>query len=87
MTANMVRVIMHNHVYRFGGKCTFLCLERAIGLELTGTITKVPMDKCLRMLRVLVEANNIKRYLCDKYVDDVDAAVEALRIGTRWDKV
>ena len=79
-----ILIVTRNHHYRFGGNMYRQEEGLPIGSRLTGSIARICTDQWSRGMDLVLEENLVKRYLKEKYVDDVNLVVEAVGLGVRW---
>ena len=76
--------VLRNHAYRWKGDVWLQTLGVPTGLRVSGIIGRVCMDHWRGKMMNLMIMNNMKSYLCEKYVDDAEVVVENVEAGTRW---
>ena len=80
----LVLVTFQNHFYRWGDTIYRQTKGAPIGLRAAQSLARVVMDFWLKEARKRLKEGGMKMLLMDKYVDDVLAVMETLRLGSRW---
>ena len=81
-----IRTVMRNHMYRAEGETRLQKDGGSIGLRLTGSVARCVMDHWFSEMRTRMDKAGFIHYFSLKYVDDSNWALEALRLGTYWNK-
>ena len=85
MAATTVDLCMRNHFYTIGGHIRVQSEGGAIGLDLTGEVTRLYMlqwdEKFIKLLKIL----GIKCKLFRRYVDDMFVSLKAINPGWYFD--
>ena len=81
-----VKLVMSNHTYKVGDRYYLQLEGGAIGLELTGAVSRPFMMRWDRMYLKKVKSAGIKMRMYDRYVDDSNQAAEVLPPGSKYDK-
>ena len=76
--------VIRNHVYRWKDQLWLQSLGVPTGLRLSGLIGRVTMDHWRGRMLDLLKVHEVKSYIVEKYVDDVEAVCENMELGTRW---
>ena len=79
-----VRECFRNHLYQFDGKVYRQTEGGPIGLRLSMAVSRVVMAMWDKKLSKLGGQTGWLVHLLKRYVDDVTAVVETLRLGVRW---
>ena len=79
-----INVINNNHCYQFENK--IYCQKKGgpTGLRITGLLARIHMDNWMIKMSSLMEDNLVHKYFVEKYVDDVNMALENIGLGVRW---
>ena len=78
--------VVRNHLYSWKDEVWMQKLGVPTGLRLSGIIGRITMDAWMRDMRRLLEDNNMKTYLMEKYVDDCNTILENIPLGSRWEE-
>ena len=82
-----VRLFMSNHTYMVGDDAYLQSEGNAIGLELTGAVSRPFMQKWDSDYVKKVKAAGITMRLYKRYVDDSNQVAETPFNGSKYDKV
>ena len=82
-----VRLVMSNHTYKVGDEYYLQSEGGAIGLELTGAVSRPFMMRWDKLYLKRVKSAGIKMRMYDRYVDDSNQAAEVLPPGSKYDKI
>ena len=80
-----VRVVMANHTYKVGDQCYLQAEGGAIGLELTGAVSRPFMMRWDRIYLERVRMAGMKMLLYERFVDDSNQLAEVPPPGSRYD--
>ena len=75
---------MGNHVYSFKGRIYRQTKGGAIGVRLTGEVSRVVMDRWSDLMTRSMEVSRVECYMLSKYVDDIDLATSTIPKGHSW---
>ena len=81
-----VKKVMSNHTYMVGDDCYLQMGGGAIGLELTGALSRPFMQRWDRIFLEMVKRSGIKMKLYKRYVDDSNQVAKVPPIGAKYDK-
>ena len=76
--------MMNTHVYSFDGKIFIQKEGGPIGLRSTCAVARVVMNEWDARWLETLEANNIKLRKGERYMDDIRAILQGLKMGWRW---
>ena len=79
-----VKVCFRNHLYQFKGLVYRQTEGGPIGLRLSMAVSRIVMGMWDKQLSKLGEASGWVIHLLKRYVDDVSAILETLKMGVRW---
>ena len=88
IVATMVQIgvltMMNTHLYEFDGQIFHQQSGGPIGLRATCAVARIVMNHWDAKWMELMDENNIKRDLEDRYMDDIRVIAMALKAGWRW---
>ena len=73
-----------NHLYQFEGKVFLQCEGGPIGLRLSMAVSRIVMGMWDKQLAQLGAESGWIIHLLKRYVDDVTAICETIKMGVRW---
>ena len=76
--------MMNTHLYEFDGQIFHQQSGGPIGLRATCAVARIVMNHWDAKWMELMDKNNIKRDLEDRYMDDIRVIAMALKAGWRW---
>ena len=82
--AVIVKVLMNNHIYTFGGKLHLQAGKGSIGDRATGIIAQLIMIWWDRTFKLRLNELDVKFDLIERFIDDINAIFDILKPGTEY---
>ena len=79
-----LKACFRNHLYQFEGKVFRQCEGGPIGLRLSIAVSRIVMAMWDKQLAQLGAESGWIIHLLKRYVDDITAICETLKMGVRW---